>query len=60
MNKILEMESSTRRFVEAIRSITGNPTMNRLQCEEWIEAFRDHIDKPRDEFVTWLAKSIKK
>lgn len=27
-----------RKFVEAIRSITGNPTMSKLDCEEWIES----------------------
>lgn len=35
-NKYHEMHGA-QRFIDAIRSITGNPTMDKQQCEEWIE-----------------------
>lgn len=34
-NKKLDMDGC-QVFIDAIRSITGNPTMDRQQCEEWI------------------------
>lgn len=34
-NKKLDMDGC-QKFIDAIRSITGNPTMDRQDCEEWI------------------------
>lgn len=43
-NKYHEMHGA-QRFIDAIRFITGNPTMDKQECEEWIERFSLYISK---------------
>lgn len=42
-NKKLDMDGC-QVFIDAIRSITDNPTMDRQDCEEWIEEFASGLN----------------
>jgi len=45
--KKLDMDGC-QKFIDAIRSITDNPTMDKQDCEEWIDRLTNLLHRNRE------------